>query len=202
MGSTGSSSGGTSAGQASISGTASSGGSGGPSGASSGAASGGHTSTSEFSSNGGAGGTSGASLGSSGTGGGPTGGSSTGSTCPQPFVVCDGTCTDTRYDPANCGGCDAPCLAGQSCSDGTCAGVPTGGDAGYQCSPGLYLCVGEQLWQCALEGDNAQFIDNCPTYLEAGDGQTGICQTSDQNPGCPSADGACCCVTKGCQPPS
>ncbi len=144
------------------------------------------------------GGSGGVSSGSNVTSGGSTGGSSTGSTCPQPFVVCDGVCTDTRYDPANCGGCDAPCIAGQSCDDGTCAGIPDGGDAGFQCSPGVYLCVGEELWDCTLEGNNAEFVVDCPTYLQ-NDGQTGICQTSQQDSACPTSAGACCCVLGKCE---
>lgn len=134
--------------------------------------------------------TTGAAPGTSG-GGNTAGASSTGGSCPAPFVLCGATCTDTRYDPNNCGGCDAPCLTGQSCSDGSCAGVPDGGDAGFQCEPGEYFCVGEELWQCSLEGNNGQFALSCP-----GDND-GICQTPAENSSC-SANAACCCTGTDC----
>jgi hypothetical protein len=131
-------------------------------------------------------------------GGGRSGGSSGGATsttdggnCPSPFVLCpfDGglSCTDTQYNPYNCGGCDAPCLQGQLCEDGGCVGVPSGGDAGFQCSPGLYLCVGEDQWQCNIDGTDASFVQSCPIFDE------GVCQTSAQNSACPQWMGACCC---------
>jgi len=129
------------------------------------------------------------------TGGGATAGSSTGSTCPQPFIICGVVCTDTRYDPTNCGGCDAPCLAGQSCNDGTCAGVPDAGDAGFECSPGIYFCIGEDQWQCNLDGTDGTFVQNCPTF------NGGICQTSTQDSDCPQSMGACCCDNGVCYTP-
>jgi hypothetical protein len=141
--------------------------------------------------------TSGEGTSGSGTSGSSSGGTTSttgGGNCPSPFVLCpfDGglTCTDTQYDPHNCGGCDAPCLQGQLCEDGGCVGVPSGGDAGFQCSPGLYLCVGEDQWQCNIDGNDASFVQNCPIFDE------GACQTSAQNSACPQWMGACCCSSQ------
>jgi|GEM_PF-3220460 len=40
--------------------------------------------------------------------------------CLPPRVLCDGVCTDTAADPANCSACGKPCAAGQTCNDGKC----------------------------------------------------------------------------------
>ena len=37
------------------------------------------------------------------------------------LMECGGACTDTRYDPANCGACGTACSAGEVCNVGTCA---------------------------------------------------------------------------------
>jgi hypothetical protein len=37
------------------------------------------------------------------------------------LAECGGSCVDTRYDPAHCGACDAPCATTERCNDGTCA---------------------------------------------------------------------------------
>ncbi|HJL24453.1 MAG TPA: MXAN_6577-like cysteine-rich protein [Polyangiaceae bacterium LLY-WYZ-15_(1-7)] len=61
-----------------------------------------------------------------GTDGGPACGS---------LTVCGTECVDTRFDPANCGGCDVACGAGELCNMGTCAsscGVGTE-DCGGMC---------------------------------------------------------------------
>jgi len=44
---------------------------------------------------------------------------------------CDGQCTDTKWDAANCGGCGIQCADGQRCHDGSCI-----------CDPPLQLCGG------------------------------------------------------------
>ena len=44
-----------------------------------------------------------------------------GGMCPPGQENCSGVCTDTRYDPANCGGCGMDC-GGDLCNMGTCAG--------------------------------------------------------------------------------
>ncbi len=41
-------------------------------------------------------------------------------TCAPPRAVCHGACVNTLTSTANCGGCDNPCSAGQSCVAGAC----------------------------------------------------------------------------------
>ena len=40
--------------------------------------------------------------------------------CPSPYACCATTCTLTRDDPQNCGGCGLPCNGSQVCSRGGC----------------------------------------------------------------------------------
>jgi hypothetical protein len=56
-----------------------------------------------------------------------------------PIKSCNGTCTDTRTDRANCGFCGHACGLKQSCSNGHC------------CAPGTIWCDGvcKPLSQCA-----------------------------------------------------
>jgi hypothetical protein len=42
-------------------------------------------------------------------------------------TLCNNACVDTQNDPANCGGCNAPCMNGQLCSMGKCGLVCLGG---------------------------------------------------------------------------
>jgi Stigma-specific protein, Stig1 len=45
--------------------------------------------------------------------------------CPSGHpVLCGLTCTDTKADPANCGGCGHSCDAGTVCANGVCAAPP------------------------------------------------------------------------------
>jgi hypothetical protein len=46
-------------------------------------------------------------------------------------TLCGTSCVDTDTDPANCGGCGAPCASGEVCSAGTC---------GVTCLGGSTLC--------------------------------------------------------------
>lgn len=41
-------------------------------------------------------------------------------TCPDASVTCGTDCVDERTDNANCGGCDAACAEGASCTNGWC----------------------------------------------------------------------------------
>ncbi len=40
--------------------------------------------------------------------------------CAVDEADCNGTCADTRSDPANCGGCGIACAAGEACTGGIC----------------------------------------------------------------------------------
>jgi len=42
-------------------------------------------------------------------------------TCPTGQTMCGSTCTNTAYDPGNCGACGHTCGSGQVCSSGTCS---------------------------------------------------------------------------------
>jgi len=75
---------------------------------------------------------------------------------------CDGKCTDTKTDPANCGSCGNQCSAGEPCTDGSCGIIcPLGlsecregscvdtnadsencGTCGNICMPGDHCCSG------------------------------------------------------------
>ncbi len=84
---------------------------------------GGGAATAGAAGSGGVGATGGAATG--GVGGAATGGSSGvggSSGCPSNLDDCNGVCTNTQFDPANCGTCGTACQTGEFCSQGTCAG--------------------------------------------------------------------------------
>lgn len=67
--------------------------------------------------------------------------------------ACGGTCVDSQIDPAHCGGCDRPCMAGEPLASGD----PNGGCMGGDCKPRWGECfVAEPgltcASQCAAEG--------------------------------------------------
>ncbi len=70
------------------------------------------------------------------------------SPCPGGIACCGGACIDTDSDPANCGGCDAPCpdLANieETCSGGFCG-------AG-NCDSGFNNCDGDVSNGCETAG--------------------------------------------------
>ena len=48
-----------------------------------------------------------------------------GGACKTGLSVCGSECVDLSSDAAHCGSCGHPCLAGDGCLDGVCAGEPT-----------------------------------------------------------------------------
>jgi hypothetical protein len=44
-------------------------------------------------------------------------------TCLPPATMCNGVCTDTDTNIANCGGCGTTCNANQNCANGVCVGT-------------------------------------------------------------------------------
>jgi hypothetical protein len=51
--------------------------------------------------------------------------------CPAGQTLCSGVCTNTRYDPRNCGACGVVCNASMYCMNGGCV-----------CPAGQFLCDG------------------------------------------------------------
>lgn len=45
--------------------------------------------------------------------------------CGYPQVLCAGRCLDVSGDPMNCGGCNAMCPSGYTCTVGLCVAPPT-----------------------------------------------------------------------------
>ncbi|MEZ4221862.1 MAG: MXAN_6577-like cysteine-rich protein [Polyangiaceae bacterium] len=62
---------------------------------------------------------------------GGTGNTGGGDPCPG-ATLCGASCTNTNFDPANCGSCNNACPAGQLCSAGQC---------GLTCAGGSTLCT-------------------------------------------------------------
>ncbi len=56
----------------------------------------------------------------------PDGGDGDSGRCPPGFIRCGGECIDPMSDPANCGGCDNPCGAGEVCNEGACVDTCSG----------------------------------------------------------------------------
>lgn len=75
----------------------------------------------------------GATGGSAGVGG-ATGGTGGGDPCPG-ATLCGSSCTNTNFDPANCGSCGNACPSGQLCSSGQCSLTCLGGttQCGTEC---------------------------------------------------------------------
>ena len=53
--------------------------------------------------------------------------------CEENLTECPNGCTDTRYDPQNCGGCGVVCMS--TCNDGICTSAGGGDDV----VPGVVL---------------------------------------------------------------
>jgi len=106
-------------------------------------------------------------------GGGGTGGSAG---CPGTLTDCNGTCTNTEFDPGNCGTCGTACKTGEFCSQGTCAG---------QCL-GTTLCG----TKCVDTGTDAANCGACGTACKAGE----VCSVGKCGVSC--AGGATQCGTE------
>lgn len=53
-----------------------------------------------------------------------------GAPCGPGISLCDGVCTDTRFDPSNCGRCGTACSADAVCDQGSCRAVGSSGAGG------------------------------------------------------------------------
>ncbi len=88
-----------------------------------------------------------------GTDGGTGGDGGGGGTCGS-LTECSGDCVDTRYDPANCGGCGITCAAGEFCNEGTCGGG---------CGLGTVAC-GDRCVDVSVDPAHCGECDSaCPT---------------------------------------
>jgi hypothetical protein len=97
-------------------------------------------------------------------------------------VLCGSVCTNTEFDPANCGTCGTACATGEACSAGACKGIicfpgttepcytgPAGTEGVGPCKGGTHTCnsqgsgfgpcVGEVLPQTEICGDGID--QNC-----------------------------------------
>ena len=110
-----------------------------------------------------------------------------GQVCPANLVECADFCVDTRYDPNHCGGCGAPCVGDDVCSNGLCQ---------PNCAPGWVECNGA----CVDPNRNSTFCGAVGDCVGANAGVTcglgevcngsGVCQVSCQA-GNLECDGTC-----------
>jgi len=91
-----------------------------------------------------------------------------GGVCPGGQTSCSGTCTDTKFDPANCGACGTACKADEVCNGGTCAST---------CSAPLLKC-GTKCVDPAIDPNNC---GSCDTKCVAGE----VCGPSGCALSCP-----------------
>jgi hypothetical protein len=97
--------------------------------------------------------------------------------CLLPLLMCmlpDGPsyCTDPRYDPGNCGGCNIVCPPGSYCGDGQCqAGPPP--PPPMSCNPPLTACpVPDGPGACVDQNTDPSNCGFCGNYCSGG----AICQ--------------------------
>ncbi|VVB65364.1 Stigma-specific protein, Stig1 [Candidatus Gugararchaeum adminiculabundum] len=89
---------------------------------------------------------------------------------------CNEMCANTSVDLANCGSCNNPCAAGQSCQSGKCAAQESEPNP-LTCSGGFILCNGA----CANTDADLSNCGSCNNQCTAGQScQTGKC-TSPAN---------------------
>ena len=113
------------------------------------------------------------------------------------LATCGGVCTDTRFDPTNCGGCGTACAAGQVCSQGSCAAACGAGT--ITCGA---LCVDSMVdanncGGCGAKCPAGEVCSNgaCGSSCTGGTTEcAGVCVNTNANPshcgGCGNACGA------------
>ena len=121
--------------------------------------------------------------------------------CTAGFADCDGLVpdgceVDTLSDPANCGACGKKCVAGSTCSAGTCI-VGTGCNGGPKCAAGQACCA----TGCVDTSSDPKNCSACGAVCPSGD----ACVASVCKPpmmGCnggPACSGAQACCGTGCK---
>jgi hypothetical protein len=94
----------------------------------------------------------------------------------SPGVCCGEACADIANDPANCGGCNVSCPAGQTCVEGLCSGttapcgaghtneacdLPDGGPNGLCCPGGGCIDVTSDSKNCGFCGHACTGVQTC-----------------------------------------
>lgn len=97
--------------------------------------------------------------------------------CPSGQRACGAVCTNTSYDPANCGACGTTCADGQVCSSGKCSST---------CQPGLLFCTpqgalddgGAKASRCVDAQSDEKNCGACNKACAAGElCAAGVCKT-------------------------
>ncbi|MBO6938091.1 MAG: hypothetical protein JJ863_24190 [Deltaproteobacteria bacterium] len=96
--------------------------------------------------------------------------------CSGGTTACGGTCVDTRFDPANCGGCGMACGAGDVCLSGTC--TPQG-----MCTGALVDCSGT----CVDPRNDPMNCGSCGTSCASGE----VCNVGTCSSACGLGTEAC-----------
>jgi hypothetical protein len=135
-----------------------------------------------------------------------------------PWVLCNGVCTNTSGDRANCGSCGNACPQEQCCKDGVCRGWDWG--CQLNCPSGQTSCNGhcsnlqtdnENCGGCGIACPSGQICmhgvcHDCGNYMTAC-GDTCVSIADDPNHcgscsnRCPSGNSCCdgeCCATGVC----
>ncbi|MGH7284571.1 MAG: hypothetical protein ACRELY_23850, partial [Polyangiaceae bacterium] len=117
-------------------------------------------------------------------------GDSGASTCPPHQVVCNGVCTDTRFDPNACGSCTTRCDPDEVCSSGACVS---------SCPPTQAECRDEDggLLRCAdalTDNANCGYCGNvCNAGTICSNGKCTLTCGADETK-CVAGDGTAFCT--------
>jgi hypothetical protein len=111
--------------------------------------------------------------------------------CGKGLTSCGDKCVNTQSDPLNCGGCEKPCGAGESCDGGECQ---PGEGCNKPCPADENPCTDEfcQKGKCVSVDNAASCDDGNPCTI--GD----VCSGGSCRPGTFTCSGTCPCSTGIC----